>query len=662
MPIAPQITWKESESYLALKVKIPGLNESELRDRVKFTSMFFSITLAPYLLQVDFMHEVDVHSTQFQSQRPYFIFIFNKLNPGIWGHFQKSPVSEDIITARNESLRVLEHQIAEYHSKVKLERDSRKKIAQKAQWAVDQNIRDTIEDLERKEKETVQDEIANFLSEGESGIKEKINVMEAGDPEPEIEKQNEIENSQIFEEKEESKTVGESAPARKCVQIGVSFTPWDYVTPKRGNKQPPNFAKQSLINPSGERNFEETQPLFLRDKGNTFFEKGDFESALTAFSESVAILPQPSVYIARAVCNFKSDRSSLALADVKIAIQQLEQAENPANEILGCIMCFEGLLRYRLQEFSQALDCWKSKNFDKGPLEEEWKVLEGIKPQLISFKDLNQIKAKQFVEGSQELLLWKEKGDTAFQSQDFDSAIQNYDRALEVGVKESKEGRRVLLNRSAAYLISSEWGKSIQDCDFLLDSPSLLSKEQRTKAYVRRGTCHLRLSSSYADPSLLLEKSHLDFCIANSLGASRSIASDAREVAKLWNEIPKPAYYFGLGEYQSAAEDFLTLSQKPSLKLQYLTNASTCYLRLLQLKRCEIAAKQCLDLDPEPAFLNQCKLNLALCECYRGNLHQGKSMLQKILDWSNDAPFTAKLGEEIRKIDKCISSDLEMRV
>jgi len=166
MPIEPQTICRETEKFLALKVKIPGFKEEEFKDRVKITPIFFSLTLPPYLLQIDFTYEIDVHTVKCQKENHHFIFIFEKREPGIWGNFDAKPKSENVMLKRNESLRILEESISKYHVKTQQVQEDRRKMAQKAQWAVDQKIRETIEGLEQKGKENAKAEISKFLSEG----------------------------------------------------------------------------------------------------------------------------------------------------------------------------------------------------------------------------------------------------------------------------------------------------------------------------------------------------------------------------------------------------------------------------------------------------------------------------------------------------------------
>jgi len=574
----------------------------------------------------------------------------------MWENFDAKPKCESVISKRSESLRILEENISKYHVKTKQVQEDRKKMAQKAQWEVDQKIRETIEGLEQKGKEKAKAEISNFLSESPieavEDVSSRTKAVKTNIPKPEPKE--ELANKP--EKYAKNIVAQESAPARKCVQIGVNFTPWDYVTPKRENKVPPNFAKHSLVHQEGDRNFEETQPLFLRDKGNTFFKKRDFESAGAAFSESLAILPQPCVYISRAICHFKSGHCNLALSDVKISLQQLDQLETTDASILGIISCFQGALHFQLREYEHALECWKSKWSENCELSIEWEILESMVGELTSFRSEHTSEAKNYVDGTQELLLLKQKGDSEFQSGNFETAIELYSRALLAGSAESKEGLRVLLNRSAAYLASEGWTKCVEDCDLLLQSPSLLSTEQRTKAYIRRGTSYFRLSTKYIDPSGILEKAHMDFCMANGLGGSRSVAADAKKVEKLWAEIPKPEYHFKMGEFRLAAEDFLTLSQNERLKSEYLANASTCYLRLLQLKRCEMLAKKSLDTNPATKIAERCKINLAICSCYRGKLEEGKSAIEKIIEQGEDSSLHQTLQAEMKKVVECLAN------
>merc|ERR1712217_478045 len=125
-------------------------------------------------------------------------------------------------------------------------------------------------------------------------------------------------------------------------------TPWDYVVPKRKDKVPPKFAKQSVIDgtAANEKKFEDTQPLFLRDKGDDLFKDEDFSNAIQSYTECLSIRQMSSVLLSRSFCYFRLKSFTKALKDMITAFPDLDK-----NQIFSFQMfiLLRGILNFHLQ-------------------------------------------------------------------------------------------------------------------------------------------------------------------------------------------------------------------------------------------------------------------------------------------------------------------------
>lgn len=131
-----------------------------------------------------------------------------------------------------------------------------------------------------------------------------------------------IESKEFKEECSEPET----NDIRQSNVVEVGFTEWDYVTPVREHSKPPEFALKSNVQSldksksanganglnggshnessrSARTKLEETSHICLCDKGIKFFENGDYQSAINAFTASIRRCPQfLQSYISRFQC------------------------------------------------------------------------------------------------------------------------------------------------------------------------------------------------------------------------------------------------------------------------------------------------------------------------------------------------------------------------
>mmetsp|Transcript_823 Transcript_823/g.2413 ORF Transcript_823/g.2413 Transcript_823/m.2413 type:complete len:345 (-) Transcript_823:1626-2660(-) len=124
------------------------------------------------------------------------------------------------------------------------------------------------------------------------------------------------------------------APVRKTGQIQVSFTPRVFKTAARESKRAEE--EEWLANQAAARKAVQdakqfakdlgvdNDPLWLKDKGNEFFKKGDYRGAINAYTAGVTLDSRmPALFSNRAACHLKLDDYYAACNDCSKALSLL---------------------------------------------------------------------------------------------------------------------------------------------------------------------------------------------------------------------------------------------------------------------------------------------------------------------------------------------------
>jgi serine/threonine-protein phosphatase 5 len=102
-------------------------------------------------------------------------------------------------------------------------------------------------------------------------------------------------------------------------------------------------------------NIEESRRITAEEwklKGNEFFKRCDFSSAIEAYSKAIALFPTSIMYVNRATCNFQLENYGSAIADCNSAID-LDAKYGKAYYRRGC--CYVNLrkLKEAVEDFTK---------------------------------------------------------------------------------------------------------------------------------------------------------------------------------------------------------------------------------------------------------------------------------------------------------------------
>ncbi|RLN14858.1 hypothetical protein BBO99_00001252 [Phytophthora kernoviae] len=138
-----------------------------------------------------------------------------------------------------------------------------------------------------------------------------------------------IEVDDEFTEQEE---VVELPPPRECIQSEIRFTPRAFPTPSRESKAAEeedwllknrkHINKHKGLNRTSEYDISETDPMWLKAKGDDFFHAKDFRGATNAYGEAISATPDDNI-----------DLITTCLSNRAACLLQLEEFE-PSKTML----------------------------------------------------------------------------------------------------------------------------------------------------------------------------------------------------------------------------------------------------------------------------------------------------------------------------------------
>ncbi|KAE9028632.1 hypothetical protein PR003_g5713 [Phytophthora rubi] len=317
-----------------------------------------------------------------------------------------------------------------------------------------------------------------------------------------------------------AKTV-ELPPPRESIKSEIRFTPRVFPTPSRESKAAEeenwllknrkHINKHQGLNRTSEYDISETDPMWLKAKGDDFFHSKDFRSATNAYAEAISATSSDNTDVIatclsnRAACLLQLGEFEECISDCSKALSYLPDTRDTDNNssllkhyrLKLKLFVRRGTAHCRVGQYSQA-------KADYGVA----CSMDNQNPQLRD--DFMELVA---MEKAQEL---KESGGEIFrQGKDLDQAVQKYSESLQL----NQLSIACLSNRAACYLMQHSAKECVQDCTRALEllqqdtasvdnftqdhglaffciGPAAGSNQRRTwvvKTLVRRGAAYLLL-------------------------------------------------------------------------------------------------------------------------------------------------------------------------
>ncbi|KAL3668858.1 hypothetical protein V7S43_006150 [Phytophthora oleae] len=308
--------------------------------------------------------------------------------------------------------------------------------------------------------------------------------------------------------------IQELPPPRQCVQSEIRFTPRVFPTPSRESKAAEeedwllknrkHINKHQGLNRTSEYDISETDPMWLKAKGDDFFHSKDFRSATNAYAEAMSATSSDNTDVIatclsnRAACLLQLGEFEDCISDCSKALSYLPDTreKDGSSSVLKQyrlklkLFVRRGTAYCRVGQYNQA--------------KADYGVACSMDNQNLQLRD--DFMELVAMEKAQEL---KQSGDKIFrEGNDLNKAIQMYSDSLQL----NPLSIACLSNRAACYLMQHSAKECIEDCTKALEllqqdnttsglaffsiGPAAGSSQRRAwvvKTLVRRGAAYLSL-------------------------------------------------------------------------------------------------------------------------------------------------------------------------
>ncbi|EGZ17168.1 hypothetical protein PHYSODRAFT_499265 [Phytophthora sojae] len=515
MPLVPRYTWEEDASSLALELHLPG---TALRSTDIYVSdLVVKVNAAPYVLLLDLQDAVDDASAVVKSipASNLLRISLTKKENRLWKQLQYQDTKAALKERREASMerkRASETALSEKRKERKYQEE---KETLRAQMAVDDTNRQILTDLKAEEKEREERESPSLSaqktkkkvsfaspphdSSPESRDNQEDEVIEltedgsfdvssAAKPAVDVESQSsaataevaepsdwvEVSRDEAIKVENDSDSAGEAVelpPPRECVKSEIRFTPRVFPTPSRESKAAEeedwllknrkHINKHQGLNRTSEYDISETDPIWLKAKGDDFFHSKDFRSATNAYAEAISATPSDNTDLIatclsnRAACLLQLGEFEECISDCSKALSYLPDTRDTDNSssllkhyrLKLKLFVRRGTAYCRVGHYSQA-------KADYGVA----CSMDNQNPQLRD--DFMELVA---MEKAHEL---KIAGDEIFrQGKDLDQAVQKYSESLQL----NPLSIACLSNRAACYLMQHSAKECVHDCTRALE-------------------------------------------------------------------------------------------------------------------------------------------------------------------------------------------------
>jgi len=201
----------------------------------------------------------------------------------------------------------------------------------------------------------------------------------------------------------------------------------------------------------------------------------------------------------------------------------------------------------------------------------------------------------------------KEVGNAAYKKKDFETAIQQYTKAMEI----DDEDISYITNRAAVYLEMGKYDECIKDCDTAVERGRELHADFKmvARALTRKGTALAKLAKSSKDYDVAIET----FQKALTEHRNPDTLKKLNDAERAKTELEQQEYYdpkiadeerekgnecFKQQQYPEAVKHYTEALRRNPKDPRVYSNRAACYTKLGAMPEGLKDAEKCIELDP----------------------------------------------------------------
>ena len=520
MPIEPPYTWEESPTELRVYVVLLGAKPSVCD--VSVADNYVKVNQLPSLLALDlFAAVVDTASTV--SFTPEGLTLnLPKAKPQLWKQLKADPEmhgGKAGLAKRRKASIERQRAAAEAARQQRIvQRSVHKRLATHSQIDLDNKQRDLIDDRKADEKRVAEESVYAQLDAVEQGIRGPEDDEWESETDEEVSETETVRRPAEPAEPVAPEAPVEAFPLRSLKPCAISFTKNDkpdHMQHLPARTKPEDLPRnETALKPRNDDAVDlgEQNALFLKDRGDGFFGKRDYEAAVNAYSAALTLDRNlPAVYSNRAACFFCLSDHQKCVEDCTFALRLLRnklvdlssEGSNPATIDVTPVLqdSVDATNRSLLRVLARRASARSLLKKHQGAIEDYTEAVE-LDPSNVALQaDLQAEQLALMASNAEEVLAIKAEADALFAQAEYSSAKVQYTAALKLDAVHVG----CLSNRAACQLLLGNDAGTVADCTAALEvlrgdgggqevEGAAAEKQKRTRLrlHVRRGTALAR--------------------------------------------------------------------------------------------------------------------------------------------------------------------------
>lgn len=483
MPVSGEYTWRESDDNIEVTIPLKGASPKSVD--VFTASCLLKVSYLPFLLDLNLFDDIDDDGSRAVLKNGELIICLKKREARIWGRLCFEGTKEVISQRRCKALQKREEAVNRQMENVASKKVEEERMVFRRHMALEEDERKRLDGIKATEKKTAEDAMYDAFDKlntnaNDSGNEKRIACVQSNDLtntisvdhdlDAKIDGKLEPQNCRAARLSFMDAPERDVPPPRTVVQTTFWNTPRLFKTPSREStvkqeqefiiKNRCNLKKNALLN---EMSIGDADPVWLTAKGDEFYSKGDFCSAINAYTE--ALRKDETLVQAlgkRAACYLHLREGDFCAKDCLAVLQMNEVIDAQFNTL-------HDQARFRKETYIRsALAHCLIEDYATG-MEHFGKARALDETDEIVIESLDNLAT--FMEAMQ----WKEKADRYFAEGNLMKANEHYSKALIVDPTYLK----ALINRAACHLALKNASGCIDDCNHALTE---CKKKRRNKS------------------------------------------------------------------------------------------------------------------------------------------------------------------------------------
>lgn len=462
MPVSGEYTWTDKNDRIEVAIPLKGVSAKKVD--VFTASTILKVSYSPFLLDLNLHGEIDEDSSRAVLKNGTLTVSLTKKSSQPWSQLCFEGTKEEIKQRREKAMEERDAEVQRQRERTASKKVEEERMVFRRHMALEERERQRMDQIKAVEKKEAEDAMYDAFSQLQTAKSDENPPTTGGYFEAESTpgdlgvKSTACANQEPQDCRYELDP--EVPPPRKVAHATFRHTPRLFKTPSREStvkqeqefivKNRSNLNKNALLN---DVDIGDVDPVWLNSKGDEFYGKGDFYSAINAYSEALrADETMVGTLGNRAACYLHLREGECCRNDCLTALKMKDAIELHFNTLLEQNQ-FRKKTHIRL-----AMAYCLNEEYSSG-------MEHFTKAHSIDANDKIAAESIDYLKTLMESTRLKSEADRIFAGGDIPKAMELYTKAIDIDPKFAK----ARMNRSASFLAMKSFANCIEDCTCALN-------------------------------------------------------------------------------------------------------------------------------------------------------------------------------------------------